>query len=851
MLNRSMKSNVEQIKDLKAMAEDFPQTALDLSPYALVLTDDLLIPILKNANRYLRSLTIDHCQQLTEDIPHQIATLCPHISHLSTQSMPWKKWSTWGFFSNATFAKLQTLSIANCKNLNSFWILAPELQNHHSIAKEIMDTMYQHLIFDIEYPYTSQEFALMPPKKVSFTVNNVDTDPAQLLQLQLGYALHENQLTELILKRDLSGVPHQWLSILAKHLPRATHLSNIDLSNRNLDFKALNPVLASSNATLEVLDISHNDLHSVSETGDQLLRVLKSHPSLQKLNLNNNHLQNRDIEDISKNISEQKTLTELNLSYNPFDRLSALTKAFQGSLGLKKLYLNRSSGFLGTQIIPFIEVLKNNTILELLAISTISSNNILFHIGELLLKNITLQTLHIMQTRFTHNDKKDGWIINEVGMKEYVNYLAQNKTLTSLQLLNTLMTEDCLNILAGGLLENTTLLDFTFSIDQKSCDLKDTENYDKQLKRINCHIKQNSLTTIHSEKKLSELKILTTPLLDKKENKDSLSIDSDNLIFLDSASPDSKSLDSSYHQLQKQMFQMGSLVLSLGKKVAILSDRSDKLDHELDRDAEAQKELDIIGKNRSLYDYYHRMCQLLFYFEASKSITTLWVEQRDDMENMLVQGASMIGKSILEFIPIVSGLSCIITGLEKLHHFRHDVEKYRRAIQLSHWVEGLNCERLCHRFARKLTLLKKDYLLNPDSKVSDNHQKLWDKITTKIQDVSSYLYREWKEEHEYSIQEKVAMLDLFKVIEGIAKKAMVRPIITNVHDRTQEQISLMLEYVLNPNISLTLTSEKDARLLKSAKSVIALGLWSPTQPLIFPSSQQTTYTPPPRAPSLF
>ncbi len=80
---------------------------------------------------------------------------------------------------------------------------------------------------------------------------------------------------------------------------------------------------------------------------------------------------------------------------------------------------------------------------------------------------------------------------------------------------------------------------------------------------------------------------------------------------------------------------------------------------------------------------------------------------------------------------------------------------------------------------------------------------------------------------------------------------MVRPIITNVHDRTQEQISLMLEYVLNPNISLTLTSEKDARLLKSAKSVIALGLWSPTQPLIFPSSQQTTYTPPPRAPSLF
>lgn len=853
MLSHSSKSNFEQIKDLKAMALDFPQATLDLRPHALFLTDELLIPILRNAHRFLRSLTLDNCRLLTEKIPYHIATICPEILDLSTQSMPWKKWSTWGFFSDVTFPKLQTLSVANCTQLKELWLLAPELQNHHTVAKEIIETMYQHLIFGKNHIYTSYHSVLMPPQEVSFTINQVKIKPVQLLQDQLSYALHGNQLTELVLHRDLSGVPNESLATIAKHLTHATSLTHLDLSKKNIDFKALNPVLASLNSTLETLDISQNNLIGVSHKGEQLLRILKLHPKLKTLNLDDNHLQNEDITYISENLAKNKTLTELHLSDNPFDRLDGLTKAFQDGSRLKKLYLT-GNAFPGFWLNPFLEALENNTTLESLEITTVSSDWILQSFGKLLNKNATLQILHITNKRFTDNDIKNGFNITPFGMKNYVEALAQNKTLTSLALSNTLMTEDCLPILAEGIKLNNTIIDFTFTIDKILSDQKDyVSRYEHHMENIKAHIHQNSVMTIQSEIKLNEFKTLSLEFSLDKEIKEF----SDIIPDLEIKTSEMKLLPSTQQDLLKQLLEIKNHLYRLDNQVAYLTARSDILDYELDRDPEAKREKEIIRSDRRLYDYYHKICQLAFYFRASECIATLWIEQRDDIEDMLIQGASAIGKSVLNFIPVVSGLSCVIDGLEKLHHFKHDVTKYRRAVQLSQWGQGLGvsgCERLCYRFARKLAIEKQKSILNPDSTINDMHKKLWEKFKIKLNDVSSYLsqsYREWKEEHVYSIQEKMALIDLFKIIEGIAKKSFVKPIIKDEQKAMEKQISLMLDYVLDTRIPLSILAEQDTRLLLSAKSIVALGMWSSTQPLVFPSSEQKTYSPPSRGLSPF
>ncbi|MBV8802129.1 MAG: hypothetical protein JO131_04040, partial [Gammaproteobacteria bacterium] len=579
MLGRHLKSNAKQLEELKTIAEDFPQSMLDLSPYASVLTDELLLPILKNTNRHLKSLTLNSCQQLTEEIPYQIAVHCPYILYLSTQSMTWKKWSSWGFFSNAVFQKLQTLSIANCMQLTEVWLLAPELQNHHSVAKEVIEIMYQHLVFGKFSSYTSQLSALIPPRKLSLTINKANIDPVDLLRSQLSYALHENQLTELMLERDLSGIPHEWLAILTKHLSHASALTDLSLSKKNLSMALLNPVLASLNPTLKILDISQNELCDLSHQGNQLLRVLKLQPSLEKLKINDNLLNNLDIEAISENLIEHKTLTELDLSNNPFDRLSSLTKVFASSINLKKLYLTGSNYFYGTQIIPFLNALKTNAVLELLAIGTISANNILFHLGELLIKNKTLRILQVTQKRFTENDQKHGWVITNDGMKQYVEHLGKNKSLTSLELSNTLITQDCLPTLAEGIKLNNTLIDFTFTLDKSISEQKEyILSYDKYLKKIKTHITQNSLMTIYAEQKQYEFKP-SFPI----ESKSLEVIKEHDVVSLECEMDcETNSFPAPCNNLPKEISLIQLQLSSLDKKVSQLIYRSDMLDQELD-----------------------------------------------------------------------------------------------------------------------------------------------------------------------------------------------------------------------------------------------------------------------------
>lgn len=77
---------------------------LDFRPFEAILTNELLLPILRNASKQILKLNLSDCTQLTSDILKDIERYCPYLKRLQINGQ-----TTWKSIDIGNFAELTTL----------------------------------------------------------------------------------------------------------------------------------------------------------------------------------------------------------------------------------------------------------------------------------------------------------------------------------------------------------------------------------------------------------------------------------------------------------------------------------------------------------------------------------------------------------------------------------------------------------------------------------------------------------------------------------------------------------------------------------------------------------------------
>lgn len=234
----------------------------------------------------------------------------------------------------------------------------------------------------------------------------------------------------------------------------------------------------------------------------------------------------------------------------------------------------------------------------------------------------------------------------------------------------------------------------------------------------------------------------------------------------------------------------------LTEEVNKLKEHIKKLDKELDRDAEAKAELDEIYKKEKLQRYYHKLCELSYYFLASKAIASQMVEHAEDMHAWTVRMASEAAESLLLFIPVISGFSGLIKAGEEAHKIIHNIASHRRAVNIANWTNGLGenaDERLARRFARKLTLKKAEEILHPSLK---QHPKkdFVDNLSI------SQFRRETKENYQYTPEERLALADIVQILEVIGNNKLKPLVSGSEEEKMAARLRAMLAVMKVNNI---------------------------------------------------
>ncbi len=203
----------------------------------------------------------------------------------------------------------------------------------------------------------------------------------------------------------------------------------------------------------------------------------------------------------------------------------------------------------------------------------------------------------------------------------------------------------------------------------------------------------------------------------------------------------------------------------------------------LDKDPTAEIQKRRISENRQLQEYYIKLCELKNYFKAGEVLSTLLVATEVDFDDMAAKAAAHAFKSVLDFIPVVSGLSCIIDSAEAAHQMEHYVHKIHRANRIKHFTSGLGIgaeERLVKCFARRLTLMKENQILNSNiSTQSQIHNNLLMKLSNKGKSLVKgglEQYMGYLEGVSYSSAQKLALWDMYNILEAIVKGQIFPPV---------------------------------------------------------------------------
>lgn len=235
----------------------------------------------------------------------------------------------------------------------------------------------------------------------------------------------------------------------------------------------------------------------------------------------------------------------------------------------------------------------------------------------------------------------------------------------------------------------------------------------------------------------------------------------------------------------------------LTKEVNKLKEHAKQLDKELDRDDEAKSELEDIYKYEKLERYYLKLCELSYYFLASKTITSQMVAEVEDMHEWTVRMAAEAAESAFHFIPVISGFSGIVKVGHEAYKIMHDITSHRHAKHIADWTNGLGenvAERLARRFARKLTLRKAENILNPSLKQHPKKEIVNQlrSVSTSIVGGASQLRRETKEGHTYTPEERLALADLLQILEAIGTNRLKPSVSGTEEEKMAERLQAML-----------------------------------------------------------
>lgn len=143
------------------------------------------------------------------------------------------------------------------------------------------------------------------------------------------------------------------------------------------------------------------------------------------------------------------------------------------------------------------------------------------------------------------------------------------------------------------------------------------------------------------------------------------------------------------------------------QKIEALEEQIQELTAELDMDEESQREMAIINSDPELRSYYDTLSGIEDFFLVARVINTGQVNQTNNATGVTINVLTQIGAQI----PVVGALAKLIgAGAQAAN----TVSQRRSMSTLTQWTHGLaDAGQLARRFARKMTLARRDQILNP------------------------------------------------------------------------------------------------------------------------------------------
>ncbi len=568
---------------------------------------------------------------------------------------------------------------------------------------------------------------------------------------------------------------------------------------------------------LHHLDLSKNKLmkHDACIIAD----ILSTHPTLQILNLSDNGLGcNEGLTKLAAALTTNQSLTELQLDgrlediYQP-DQFDTYTNTFEDASLIpffnmlakqKKLQAVSIAGYFTDQSAAAItHMLKENQTLTHLCINqhiyqckcishepyvvhlscVYMTNNAAVMLAEGIRNNRTLTSVHLKNMQFTAR-----------GFKEIADALEKNTTITTFEMNRALNPTHAERVSAFGAFET-----IYSAID---CYMhKEFKPLLEHLSRLP-KLPKDELAKIHAQEIRIQHYITRNRALLRKEQPESVKNNVPSEVKQVSLVP--LSLFSGEKKLSVQtdvlqpLLNLSSIIpkdasTDLSLKLMIpyydnLAQHIRILYNYLDLDEESQREKAIISAEPMLRAYCNKLLELTYYFQACQSISTMLVAKQNDLQDMATSLAAATGRAVLDFIPVVSGLSCLITGLETVAHLKHDVAKHRFAIKLIKFTHGLgveNINRLVRRFARKITLINQHQIFNPKTALAEHSF-----ISKELQYV-----REFREGNQYIDQQILALADLTKLLDAIITNKIIPPDKGTEEERFNTLLAAMLEFM--------------------------------------------------------
>lgn len=121
--NNFQKLNTNQRKELLTALIGRVFHKLDLSSFAMELTDELLLALLQGTKLHLLELNLSKCNNISESIMNQLAYFCPRLKTLIIN-----QWQGKNFIIDKRLQQLTYLEIKDCDHLYRIQLNAPALQ---------------------------------------------------------------------------------------------------------------------------------------------------------------------------------------------------------------------------------------------------------------------------------------------------------------------------------------------------------------------------------------------------------------------------------------------------------------------------------------------------------------------------------------------------------------------------------------------------------------------------------------------------------------------------------------------------------------------------------------------------